>query len=42
MALTAEIPKSFPELHLFIYAHKVVDLHGIFAVTLQREGEVLS
>lgn len=42
MALTAEIPKSFPDLHVLINAHKVVGLHGVFAVTLQRETKVLS
>lgn len=42
MALTAVIPKSFPDLHVLIYAYKVVGLHGIFAVPLQRERKVLS
>lgn len=42
MALTAVIPKSFPDLHLLAYAYKVVGLPDIFAVTLQRERKVLS
>lgn len=41
MALTAVIPRSFPDLHLPAYAYRVVGLHGIFAVTLQRERKVL-
>lgn len=39
-SLTAVIPKSFPDLHVPIYAYKVVALHGIFTVTLQRERKM--
>lgn len=42
MALTTVIPKSFPDLHVLIYAYKVVGLHSIFTVPLQRERKMLS
>lgn len=42
MVFTAVIPKSSPDLCLPKHAYKVVGLHGIFTVPLQREKIQLS
>lgn len=41
MALTAVIPRSFPDLHMLIYAYKVVGLQDIFSYPAKEKESVV-